>query len=549
MRSRIFHRLFSVRPGGTRVALILLLLGLGSGCARRETPAEAGRQNGTLLLGNGAEPEDLDPAICTALSDYNVLIALFEGLTCIDEATSAAVPGAASSWDVSPDGLRYTFHLRPGLVWSNGEALTADDFVFSFQRSLSPKLGSDNSYLFYPVLNAEAFNAGKITDFSQVGIKARDPLTLEITLKAPCPYLPSLAAHQVWFPVPRSVVLKYGAMDQRGTGWTKPGHLIGNGPYTLRQWSPNDRIVVEQNPRYWDAGRNTLSQVVFFPNEDIAVDENNFRAGQLHLTWDLLPDRIAHYRQTAPEVLRVDPLSESFFLRFNVNKPPLNDPRVRQALARAIDREAIARDILQGSQRPAYALTPPDTAGYTPSARIPTDYAAARQLLAAAGYPGGKGFPHLEVQLNSDAINAKILEAVQQMWHRELGVDVTLANEDFRVWLDNLRTGSYQISRSRWIADYNDPSTYLDIFKSNSGSNWTGWSNREYDRLNDEATRTLDLPRRYDLLRQAEAILLADGPIAPIFFGSRTYLIQPYVTGWVPSLLGIHRYQYVGLKR
>jgi oligopeptide transport system substrate-binding protein len=544
-------RLYSVRP--IRLALVsvlgLLALGVIGGCDRRETPADAGRQSGTLLLGNGAEPEDLDPHLCTALSDYNVLIALFEGLTCIDESTSEAVPGAASSWDVSPDGLHYTFHLRPGLTWSNGEPLTADDFVFSFQRAISPKIGSDYSYLFYPLVNAEAFNQGKLTDFSQVGVKARDPLTLDLTLRAPCPYLPSLAAHQAWFPVLRSVILKYGAMDQRGTGWTKPGHLVGNGPYVLREWSPNNRIVVEKNPRYWDAARNQLTQVVFFPNEDIAVDENDFRAGQLHLTWDLLPDRLAHYRQTAPEVLRVDPLSESYFLRFNVTKPPLNDRRVRQALARAVDREAICRDVLQGSRRPAYALTPPDTAGYTPTARIPTDFAAARALLAAAGYPGGRNFPPLEIQMNTDAINAKILEAVQQMWHRELGIDVTLANQDFRVYLDNMRTLSYQISRSRWVADYNDPSTYLDLFKSDSASNWTGWSNADYDRLNDEANRTLDPAQRYALLQKAEAVLLDDGPIIPIFFGSRTYLMQPYVTGWVPSLLGIHRYQYVGLKR
>jgi len=543
-----FPLLLSARrwPG---VILTLLTLGVVAGCARRETPAEAGRQSGTLLLGNGAEPEDLDPHICTALSDYNVLMALFEGLTCIDEATSEAVPGAASSWDVSPDGLHYTFHLRPGLTWSNGEPLTADDFVFSFQRAISPKIGSDYSYLFYPLVNAEAFNQGKLTDFSQVGVKARDPLTLDLTLRMPCPYLPALAAHQAWFPVLRSVILKYGAMDQRGTGWTKPGHLVGNGPYVLREWSPNNRIVVEKNPRYWDAARNQLTQVVFFPNEDIAVDENDFRAGQLHLTWDLLPDRLAHYRQTAPEVLRVDPLSESYFLRCNVTKPPLNDRRVRQALARAIDREAICRDVLQGSRRPAYALTPPDTAGYTPTARIPTDFVAARALLAAAGYPGGRNFPHLEIQMNTDAINAKILEAVQQMWHRELGIDVTLANQDFRVYLDNMRTLSYQISRSRWVADYNDPSTYLDLFKSDSASNWTGWSNADYDRLNDEANRTLDPAQRYALLQKAEAVLLDDGPIIPIFFGSRTYLMRPYVTGWVPSLLGIHRYQYVGLKR
>ena len=248
-------------------------------------------------------------------------------------------------------------------------------------------------------------------------------------------------------------------------------------------------------------------------------------------------------------MLRVDPLSDSFFLRFNVTRPPLNDKRVRQALARAIDREAIVRDVLYGSRQPAYALTPPDTGGYTPAARIPTDLAAARRLLAEAGYPGGRNFPHLAIQMNTDAINAKIFEAVQEMWRRELGIGVTLVNQDFRVWLDNQRTLSYQISRSRWVGDYNDPSTYLDLFKSGSGNNQTGWANAEYDRLNDQADRTLDPARRFDLLQRAEALLLDEAPIAPIYYGTRTYLIRPYVRGWVPSLLGIHRYQGVWLER
>ena len=540
-----------LRPGPLALgaAAGLLLLGLAAGCTRRESAAEAGRRTGTLLLGNGAEPEDLDPHICTAYTDYNVLIALFEGLTCIDEKTSQPVPGAASSWDVSPDGLRYRFHLRPGLTWSDGAPLTSADFVFSFQRALSPKLGSDNSYLLYPIRNAEAYNKGTLADFGQVGAKAPDPDTVELTLEAPCPYLPALTAHQVYFPVPRAVILKYGAMDQRGTAWTRAGHLIGNGPFQLQRWAPNDRIVVVKNPRYWDAAHNQLNSVVFFPNEDIAVDENNFRAGQLHLTYDLLPDRIRHYRETAPQFLRVDPLSESFFLRFNVTKRPFDDRRVRQALSRAIDREAISRDVLQGSRTPAHSLTPPDTAGYTSAAQAPTDFAVARQLLAAAGYPGGRNFPPVQIIMNSDEINTMIMEAVQQMWHRELGIDVTLANQDFRVYLDHMRTLSYQIARSRWVGDYDDPSTYLDLFKSGGGNNWTGWGNPEYDLLNNEANRTLDQTRRYALLQRAEAILLSEAPIAPVFHGSRTYLIQPYVTGWVPSLLGIHRYQYVGLAQ
>jgi oligopeptide transport system substrate-binding protein len=521
---------------------------LGPGCARREGPAAAARRSQTLLLGNGAEPQDLDPQIVVVFTDQNIVISLFEGLTCMDEKTSQPVPGVAERWEASADGLAYTFHLRADARWSDGSPLTADDFVFSFRRILSPGLASEYSYLLYPIKNAEAFNTGKLADFSAVGVRALDAHTLRLELGHPCPYLPALASLPPWFPVPRATIEKFGPFDRRGTAWTHPGNLVGNGAFVLKEWSPNARIVVETNPLYWDAAHNSLHAVVFFPNDNIATDEANFRAGQLHVTNDLLPDRIAHYRATAPQSLRIDPFIETYYLGFNTTRPPLNDPRVRQALGRAIDREAIARDVLQGSRPPAYAFTPPDTAGYTPIARLPTDFVGARQLLAAAGYPGGKGFPHLQIQMFTDAINTKVLEAIQQMWHRELGIEVTLTNQDYRVYIDEERSLAYDISLMRWIGDYDDPSTFIGLYRSDCPNNWTGWKDPAYDRLNDQADGQLDPARRFAFLQQAEARLLDQAPIAPIFHGTRTYLIQPYVQGWVPSLLGTHRYQYVRLE-
>ncbi len=527
-------------------AVLLAAILVGSGCARRETPAEEGVRTGTLLLGNGSEPQDLDPHTSIAYSDFNVMIALYEGLTCIDEATSQPVPGIAESWEVSPDGLVATFHLREA-AWSNGDPVTADDFAYSFHRALTPALASEYSYLLYPIRNARAFNEGRITDFSQVGVRATGPRTLQLTLDHPCAYLLALAAHQEWFPVHRPTIEKFGGFARRGTAWTRPGNLVGTGAFVLKEWSPNSRIIVVKNPRYWDAARNRLNAVVFYPNDNVTADENAFRAGQLHVTWDVLPDRIARFQAMSPPLARVDPLSESFFLRFNVRKRPLDDPRVRQALARAIDRAAIARDVLHGTRQPTGSLTPPDTAGYTPGPGIPTDFAGARRLLAEAGYPGGRNFPRLEIQMNTDVVNEKILEAVQDMWRRELGISVTLANEEFRVWLSNQQSGDYQVSRSRWVGDYDDPSTYLDLFTSGSPNNMTGWADPEYDRLNGAAGLTRDPGRRFALLRRAEAILTEAAPIAPLFHGTRTYLIRPSVRGWVPSLLGIHRYQYVWL--
>jgi oligopeptide transport system substrate-binding protein len=529
------------------LALCILVSATLTGCRRASTPASDAITAKTLLLGNGSEPQDLDPHVCTALSDYNILIALFEGLTCIDEKTSQAVPGVAESWTISNDGRTYTFHLRENARWSNGDLVTANDFVYSVRRALSPQLACEYSYLLFPVLNAELYNSGTITDFSKVGIKARTDQTLEITLGRPCPYLPTLVAHQVWFPVHEKTLTQFDAFNKRGTGWTKPENFVGNGPFILKSWKPNSRIVVNKNPFYWDNSHSHLNAVVFYPNDNIATDEANFRSGQLHITWDLLPDRLVHYRKEAPELLRIDPLSDSSFLRFNVTKAPLNDRRVRQALSLAINREAISHDVLYQSRTPAYALTPLNTGGYSPVPKSKTDISLAKKLLSEAGYPEGRGFPVLELQMNTDAINTKVFEAIQEMWRNNLGIKINLINLDFRIWLDNQRTLSYQISRSRWVGDFDDPSTYIDLFLSDSGNNRTGWVDPLFDRLDKQANETLDPVKRFTLLQEAESRLLHEAPIAPVFYGTKTYLISPAVHGWESSLLGIHRYQYIEL--
>ena len=516
-------------------------------CRRTSTPVDKATLAKILLLGNGSEPQDLDPQVCTGLADYNVLIALFEGLTCIDEKTSQAVPGVAEHWNISADGRNYTFHLRASARWSNGDNVTAYDFAYAIKRALSPQLACEYSYLLFPLLNAEAYTTGTLKDFSAVGVKVLDAQTLELTLGRPCPYLPTLVAHQVWYPVHEKTLVKFDAFNKRGTAWTKPENFVGNGPFVLKTWEPNSRITVARNPLYWDNTHNHLNGVVFYPNDNIATDEANFRSGQLHITWDLLHDRLIHYRKEAPYLLRVDSLSDSSFLRFNVTKAPLNDSRIRRALSLAIDREAIARDVLYQSRTAAYALTPLHTGGYSPKPEAVTDILLAKQLLKEAGYPEGKGFPVLELQMNTDAINTKIFEAVQEMWRHTLGIKINLANLDFRIWLDNQRTLSYQISRSRWVGDFDDPSTYIDLFLSDSGNNRTGWVDPQFDLLDKKANETLDPKTRFSLLQEAESRLLKEAPIAPIFYGTKTYLISPAVHNWESSLLGIHRYQFVDL--
>jgi oligopeptide transport system substrate-binding protein len=526
-----------------------LSLGLAlTGCGKRETSVAEGLRTQTLLIGNLAEPRDLDPHMVVAYTDMNILVALFEGLTVLDEKTAAALPGVAQRWEVSSDGLVYTFHLRPEARWSNGDPVTSRDFAYSFQRILTPAFASEYSYMLWPIKNAEAFNTGKLADFSAVGIATPDDATLRLTLERPTPYLPALAAHNTWMPVHRGTIEKFGRMEQRSTAWTRPGNLVGNGPFTLAEWSPNSRVVVAKNPGYWDAAQTRLNRVIFFPNESPEGEERAFRAGQLHLTYDVPPAKIAGYQTQAADQLRLDPLLRTYYLNFNTTKPPLNNPKVRRALGLAVDRETIARTVLNHAWRPAPAFTPPDCGGYTASAGMTTDFAAARQLLAEAGFPEGKGIPSLPVQVLNDGKQPKIAEALQAMWQRELGVRITIEPYEQKIWLQNQQSMTHTLAMLGWVADFPDPVTFLDILHTGNGNNWTGWSNAEYDRLLDTAAVTADAKARLALFQKAEALLLNEAPVAPLLYGARTYLIHPSVKNWPPALLGVHRLQRVELK-
>lgn len=528
-------------------ALVLALLTL-TGCSRRDTAVEAGIRDQTLLIGNGAEPQELDPQLVSASTDQILSAALFEGLCAIDETTSQAVPAVAERWETSADGLTWTFHLRRDAKWSNGEPLTAGDFVLSWQRILSPAFAAESAYYLFPIKHAEDINSGKIKDPSALGAVALDAHTLQITLGHPAPYLPGLAAQSSWYPVNLRAIEKLGTSTQRNSAWTRPENFVGNGPFVLKQWSPNARLIVEKNPHYWGAAQVALKQIVFFPTENPGVEERDFRAGQLHLTYELPLTKVDSYRTSDPGLLRVEPALETFFLRFNTTRAPLDNLKVRQALARAIDRETLARTVLRGTRRPAYFFTPPDSNGYTAEARIPDDFDAARALLAEAGYPGGKGFPVLDVQTRNDEIHTQLMEAIQAIWQRELGIKITVSPMEQKTWLQNQGSLNYAISTARWVGDFIDPVNYLEIMTGDGGYNWTGWRNAAYDTLIAQAAQTPEATARLALFQKAEAILLAEAPVAPVFFGARTYLAHPAVKNWPPALLGIHRFQKVKLE-
>jgi oligopeptide transport system substrate-binding protein len=530
------------------ICLLSFVIFFLAACTKRESPAMAGLRSGNLLVGNLAEPQELDPQLISAYTDQNIAVALFEGLCALDERSSQPVPAAAEKWTATPDGLTYTFHLRPAARWSNGDPLTAHDFVMSWRRALSPSLAAEYAYLLYPLKNARALNTGKLTDLNALGAEAIDDHTLRVTLERPTPYLPSLTAQPVWFPVNPRVLTKFGEVTQRLPAWTRPENFVGNGPFTLAEWIPNARLVVAKSATYWDAASVRLDRITFFPTESPEVEERNFRAGQVHITYGLPTAKLTPYRTEHPETLRLDPFLQAIFLRFNTTRTPFTDPRVRRALSLAIDRDAIANSVLRGAGTPSRSLTPPECAGYTARASVPTDFDAARRLLAEAGFPGGQGLPTLDLQVRNDEHQPRVAEVLQAHWRKELGVNLTLSPLEQKTWVQNQQTLNYTLSGGGWIGDFVDPVTFLDLFVSDGGNNWTGWSNPAYDALIQQAAATADPTARLEVFQQAEALLLEQAPIAPVFFGTRAYLMHPAVKGWEPSLLGLHQYKKVYLQ-
>lgn len=528
--------------------LFVCFVGLLVSCAKRETAVDQGTREQVLHRGLSADPSDLDPHIITGLPEINIVSTLFEGLVGEDPVDLHPVPGVAESWDISPDGLTYTFHLRANARWSNGEPVTAQDFSNSIRRVLTHSLAADYATMLYVLANAAAYHQGVLTDFSQVGVAAPDPRTVRFTLEHPAPYFLSLLTHPAWFPVYLPALEKAGPAGQRGSKWTRPGNLVGNGPFVLTEWKPGEVIIVTKSPTYWDAATVRLQAIHFHPAADVEGEERAFRAGQLHLTESLPVSKVDTYKREQPGVLKISPFLDTYFYRLNTTRPGLADAKVRQALALAVDRMAIVEKITRGGQQPAHSFTPPGVGGYVPPDLLRTNSEQARRLLAEAGFPGGQGLPPLEIMINSSGNHRAIAEAVQEMWRRELGLDVRINNMEQATLLANRRTLDYAILRSDWAGDYLDATTFLKVFASDSSNNHTGWKNPDYDRLLNEADRTPDPAARQALLQRAEAILLAELPIIPVYYFTTVRLVHPAVHGWHPTLLDRHPYKHVWLE-
>lgn len=528
-------------------SLLAIALVLLAGCGRRERDADAAAREGKFIMVIGADPQTLDPHVATGFPEFQVFMAIYEGLVRLDPRTCEPVSGVAR-WEVSPDGLDYTFHLRPEAKWSNGDPLTARDFAWSFRRILTATLGSEYAYFLFDLKNAREYHAGEITDFSRVGVKVVDDHTLVLTLNRATPYFPAKLFHQAWMPVHRASVEAAGPMDDRTSKWARPGTLVGTGPFKLVEWRNNERIIVDRNPFFHGAGAVRLNAIHFLPIENTDTGDRAFRAGQVHVTDTLPPARIALYREEGNPDFQSNTYLGTAFIQFNTTRPPLNDSRVRKAISLACDRRTLVERVARAGQEPAGSFTPPGTAGYEPPLNPLFDPEAARALLTEAGFPGGKGFPVLEASFPSSNNSQLLMEAIQEMWRRELGIDIRLANVEWKVYLDNLSSLNYDIGFSAWIGDYIDPTSFLTMMISESGNNRTGWNDPQFDALVDRAGDSPERGARFLRLADAERALLDAQPIAPMWHMTRSYLIHPAVRGYYPNLLDLHPYQDVWLE-
>jgi len=543
-------------PHGARVTALAAVLALTpAACAPERPPAarvaSAGHYFGSvtppreniLRMNNGAEPETYDPGLAVGQPDGRVARILFEGLTVPNAKTLAPEPGQAERWETSANGLTYTFHLRRHLIWSDGTPLTARDFVWSWLRVLKPTNAARYAGLLYPILNAEAYNKGQISDSTQVGIAAPDDTTLIVTLHDPTSYFLFLTQFYTYLPVPRQVLARWGNQ------WTRPAHIVSNGAFTLAEWRQQDRFEFRKNPRYWDAASVRLDGIVAYSVEDLNTSVNLYKAGVIDWTTaNYIPAPFIPYLFRYAD-FQHQPYQSVYFYSVNVTRKPLDNVWVRRALNYAIDRDAIAHDLLKNTRDPWGNFTPRGYPGYTPPPPIGFDPAKARACLAKAGYPEGRGCPKISIMFNTSEDHRRIAEAIQQMWTRELHLSVELSNQEWGSYLQATTQLQYDVARRSWIGDYLDPNTFLACMVTGDGNNRSGWSNPRYDALLRQAGREVDAAKRLAILSQAEALLLDESPILPIYHYTVNDLVKPYVHGIYPTALDTHPLKQVWIDR
>jgi len=521
-------------------SLCLLVLG----CGHREAPAD-------LVIVNGKEPESLDPALITGTVEMRIVNSIFEGLTRLDPVNAAPIPSLAERWDISSDARIYTFHLRTNLVWSTGEPITSADVLYSWIRALNPATASDYAGQLFYIKNAEDYNAGKIKDPSLVGVHALDPYTLRVELIEPTAFWLDLCAFPTLMVVPQKTIEKYG--DR----WLMARPLPSSGAFELVSWRINDKVRVRRNPHYWDAANTHLNVVDYLPVGSPTTALNLYETGAVDVVWDkdMVPVELLDVLLKRPD-FHTFPYLATYFIRFNVTKKPFDDVRVRQALGLAIDKERIVKKITRAGEQVADHFVPPGTARYHSPPGPAYNPERARQLLAEAGYPGGKGFPRFEYMFDAAAggaakLHGKIAVELQQMWRDELGVNADLRQTEWKVYLANQSRTNYDVCRASWVGDYNDADTFLNMWMSDNGNNRTGWNSPHYDDLIRTADREADPARREKILQEAETMIISkENPIVPIyFFVGFNYFDTNKVKGIYENILDNHPLSGVSVTR
>jgi len=523
---------------------------LALGCSQPSN-VETAIDEQILHFGLGAEPQHLDPHLATSVAAHNILSALLEGLVSEDPKSLKPLPGVAQKWEISDQGRQYTFSLRKNARWSNGDPLTAHDFVYSFKRILNPNLGAPYASMLYALKNAESFHqGGKSWQEAGVGAVALDDHTLVLSLENPIPYFLELLNHYSWYPVHPPTIESFGAYQKIGTAWTKPGHFVGNGPFSLTSHQINSVIEVTKNQSYWDAETVRLQGIRFYPIEAVYTEERAYRSGFLHLTQSVSADRIDFLKEKYPSDLHFEPYLGTYFYRFNVKVAPFDDVRVRKAFCLSIDRQRLVDKVLGGGQTPATTFTPPGTGGFFPVPGFTYDRERARELLDS--YLREKGLdslPPIELTYNTSEGHKKVAESLHGMWKEALGVEIRLLNMEWKVFLSTISGGEFSLARAGWIGDYVDPHTFLQMWRSGDGLNMTGWQNKSYDDALRLAETSTETAKRWESFQLCETILAEEAPILPLYFYVHLTLRHPTVRGWYPTLLDHHPYKYVYLAK
>ena len=518
-----------------------LLLGLGlSFAATSFTAFAANVPEGTklaakqeLVKGNGTEVASIDPHKTQGVPESNVIRDLLEGLVNQD-ADGNTIPGVAERWETT-DNKTFIFHLRKDAKWSNGDPVTAEDFVYSFQRAVDPATASPYSWYLdmTTMVNASDIIAGK-KDKSTLGVKAIDENTLEIKLASSVPYFVMMMGHTTMKPVHKATVEEFG--DQ----WTKPENFVGNGAFVMSKWVVNERIEMTPNKYYWDNAKTVLTKVTYLPLENYVAEMNRFLAGEIDMTYELPNEHFKRLQKEHADSLAIKGDLCTYYYSLNTLKPPFDDVRVRKAVSYAIDRNVITKFLLGKGEKPAYGLTPEIVANFDPElpeyAKLTQKErdAKAKALLEEAGY--SKSNPlKFSLLYNTSENHKKLAVAIGSMWKKTLGIEVTLENQEWKTYLETKNQGNFQVARASWCGDYNEASTFTSLMEGQNTTGGIHYKSDAYDKLTKQAIESTSETERQQLYYDQEKLLAEDMPIIPVYQYVKARLLNPHVGGYAKN--------------